>query len=53
MEKKISKEDFNELLGSYIVKPKGAPTLVPLEDKRPVWNSAEEDFKDEFEKEIN
>ena len=53
MEKKLSKDDFNELLGSYIVKPKGAPTLVPLEDKRPVWNSAEKDFKDEFEKEIN
>ena len=51
MEKLLSKKRFNELLGSYIVKPPGKPTLVPAEDKRPEWDSAVQDFKEYIEKE--
>jgi hypothetical protein len=40
LEKLLSKEGFNKLLGDYIVKPPGKPTLVPETDKRPEYNSA-------------
>lgn len=40
MEKYLSKAVFNELLGEAINKTTGAPTLVPIEDKRPEINSA-------------
>jgi hypothetical protein len=40
MEKLLTKERFNKLLGDYIVKPPGKPTLVPETDKRPEYNSA-------------
>lgn len=48
LEKLIGKKDFNSLIGEYITKPVGAPTLVDLSDKRPVWTngSAAEDFAD-------
>lgn len=45
----LGRARFNELLGEYVIKPQGKPTLVRSEDKRPEWNSAEkaaEDFKD-------
>ncbi len=51
MEKLLSKKRFNELLGSYIVKPPGKPTLVPVEDKRPEWNDVKEDFKEYIKEE--
>lgn len=39
-------KQLNEILGTLIDKPKGAPTIVPLSDKRkPYTNSATEDFK--------
>lgn len=44
---------FEEILGGLIVKPQGAPTLVPISDKRPAIGSAESAknvFKDEIEK---
>lgn len=44
MEKLLGKKQFNELLGSFIVKPQGKPTLVVASDKRPEWNSAVADF---------
>ena len=52
METLLSKKKFNELLGGFVEKPQGKPTLVPMEDKRPEWNSAAEDFKNNIEKEI-
>lgn len=45
----LGRARFNELLGEYVIKPQGKPTLVRSEDKRPEWNSAEkaaENFKD-------
>lgn len=45
MEKAIGKKEVTRLLGDYIIKPQGKPTLAPITDKRPVYNSAEADFK--------
>ena len=40
MEKLVGKNRFGELAGQYIIKPEGAPTLVPESDKRPPLNTA-------------
>lgn len=51
IEKLLGKKTFAEVLGSYIVKPPGKPTLVCSEDKRPAINSAmqaQEDFKNDI-----
>ena len=44
-ELKIGKKRFAELCSGYITKPQGKPTLVPESDKRPPFNSAEDDFR--------
>jgi len=47
LEKNIGKTDFAKVLGGYIIKPPGKPTLVPSSDKRPAINSvasAQADF---------
>lgn len=44
LEKMLGKKQFAELLADQIVKPQGKPTLAPVEDKRPVYNSAVADF---------
>ena len=52
MEKLVGKKKFGELAGQYIIKPEGAPTLVPEADKRPPINTAAkaaEDFKEDIE----
>lgn len=52
MEKLVGKKRFGELAGQYIIKPEGAPTLVPEADKRPPINTAAkaaEDFKEDIE----
>jgi hypothetical protein len=41
MEKLLGKSDFATYLSSLVVKPPGKPTLVPANDKRPEYNSAE------------
>lgn len=46
MEKLLTKKTFNTLLGGLVVKPTGKPTLVPEDDARPEWSSAEADFKE-------
>ena len=49
MTKMLGKTKFNELLGDFIEKPQGKPTLVPMSDKRPTMkNTAKEDFKEEI-----
>ena len=47
----LGKKKFEELLGAFIIKPQGKPTLVPDNDKRPALNTAKEDFKEENENE--
>ena len=53
MEKLMGKREFNEILGNYVHKPAGKPTLVPESDKRPaIGVSAAEDFSN-FEEDNN
>lgn len=50
MERFLGKARFAELLGAFIEKPSGKPTLVPQSDKRPELSPAslaKADFKDE------
>lgn len=48
MQKMLGKAKFNELLGDFIEKPQGKPTLVPECDKRPAINTAKNDFMEEL-----
>lgn len=47
LERVTGKKAFEALLGSYVVKSEGKPTLVPISDKRPALGSedAVNDFK--------
>lgn len=48
LEKMLGKKDFQDICGSLVVKPPGAPTIAKESDKRPAYNprtSAAEDFK--------
>ena len=40
----LGKKKFEELLGELVYKPPGKPALVPESDKRPVINTAQDDF---------
>lgn len=40
LEKLMTKQKFQEVLGAFIVKPPGKPALVPLTDKRPEMQTA-------------
>lgn len=46
MERLMGKKKFQELLGAYIIKPPGKPTLVPVSDRRPALliNDVKEEF---------
>lgn len=45
LEKRMGRKAFNDVLGKYIVKPTGAPTLVPESDSRKPYSDAATDFK--------
>lgn len=45
LEELVGKKKLSELIGDYIVKPEGKPTLVPESDKRKEYN----EFKNVFE----
>lgn len=45
LEKMIGKADFQQIVGSLIVKPLGKPTLVNAEDTRPAYSEAAKDFQ--------
>ena len=46
LEKLVGKKELEEIIGEYIEKPQGKPTLVPVSDKRPEFGSVAKDFKD-------
>lgn len=46
MQSMLGKKRFNEILGKFIYKPEGKPTLVPNTDPRPEMNSVINDFKE-------
>jgi hypothetical protein len=48
LEKSLGKAKFSELLGNFVEKPPGKPTLVPADDKRPAINTAKQDFEEEI-----
>lgn len=45
MQKMLGKTKFNEILGDFVIKPQGKPTLVPMSDKRKAINIATSDFE--------
>lgn len=54
LEKNVGKSLFNSLAGDYIVKPEGAPTVVPESDKRPALEANEykllgQEFDEDFQ----
>ena len=46
LEKLLTKKGFNTILGAYVVKPQGKPTLVEDSDPRPAMSSAKDDFSE-------
>ena len=48
LQRLLGKKQFDELLGPFIEKPNGDPTLVPESDKRPEYNTLEQAFKEEM-----
>ena len=44
LEKLIGAAKFAELVGEFIIRPHGKPTLTSADDKRPAFNSAVADF---------
>lgn len=38
----MSKDDFDDKLGTFVIRPSGKPALVPETDKRPAMGSAEQ-----------
>ncbi|MGM9594153.1 MAG: DUF2800 domain-containing protein [Candidatus Onthomonas sp.] len=49
MEKKIGRKRLTQLAGQYIIKPAGAPTLVPEGDRRPAYTPAAQAANDFME----
>lgn len=46
LEKLLGKKHFALLCADYVTKPQGKPTLVTVDDKRPTYDTAANDFKD-------
>lgn len=46
LEKLLTKKGFSTILGQYVVKPQGKPTLVEDSDPRPAMTSAKDDFNE-------
>ena len=47
MTKQLGKKKFDELLSGLVMKPQGKPVLAPESDKRPEFNTAQNDFMEE------
>ena len=46
LEKLLTKKGFSTILGQYVVKPQGKPTLVEDTDPRPAMTSAKDEFNE-------
>ena len=46
LEKRMGRKKFSEVLGKYVIKPVGAPQLVPESDPRKPYSNAASDFND-------
>ena len=46
MTRMLGKKRFEEILGPYITRPQGKPTLVPESDKRPAMTNISDDFSE-------
>ena len=46
LEKRMGRKKFSEVLGKYVIKPVGAPQLVPESDSRKPYSDAASDFND-------
>ena len=53
LEKVVGKKNFDPLLGEFIVKPTGKPTLAPVSDKRPEFNASGKSFDGVNDEELN
>ena len=42
----MGRKKFSEVLGKYVIKPVGAPQLVPESDPRKPYSDAASDFND-------
>ena len=51
MERLMGKEQFGAILGRFVIKPPGKPTLVPASDRRQAMNisNAHQEFKEDIE----
>ena len=51
MERLMGKEQFGAILGRFVIKPPGKPTLVPASDRRQAMNSSnvQQEFKEDIE----
>jgi len=49
IEKLVKKANFDKLLGAYVNKPAGKPTLVEESDKRPALSNAKDDFSEQVQ----
>ncbi len=47
MTTRLGSKKFNEVLGKYVIKPQGKPTLVPESDERPAMTTITDDFKED------
>ncbi len=45
LEKRMGKKKFSDIIGKFVVKPQGAPQLVPETDPRKPYNDAASDFQ--------
>jgi hypothetical protein len=43
----LGKKRFEDVLGGFLIKPQGKPTLVPESDNRPAMNAAKNDFMED------
>lgn len=48
MQRMLGKKKFEELIGDYIERPQGRPTLVPESDRRPAINNIKMDFTEDM-----